>query len=134
MWFGSKTTGIQALGIALTFLGLYLYDRNSDSGRADRRAKLAGVNGRTVRPLLPLNEDTAAGERSTFFGSSEKEMVDSPMNGLKPAGSGSGSGSGLFNPAGLWNNSKSNGTALLPNGDAKKQDAWRPGSGAKGEG
>lgn len=38
VWFGSPTTPVQALGIALTFLGLYLYDRNSHDDMADRRA------------------------------------------------------------------------------------------------
>lgn len=52
VWFGSSTTPVQAGGIALTFLGLYLYDRTSDSAKADRRAKLEQL--RTERPLLPL--------------------------------------------------------------------------------
>lgn len=38
LWFGSPTTSTQAVGIALTFLGLYLYDRNSHDDVADRRA------------------------------------------------------------------------------------------------
>lgn len=38
VWFGNSVSAIQALGIGLTFLGLYLYDRISDSSHADRRA------------------------------------------------------------------------------------------------
>jgi solute carrier family 35 protein E1 len=50
VWFGSAITQIQGLGIALTFLGLYLYDRSSDAEKAERR-------GRTFRlPLLPVVE------------------------------------------------------------------------------
>ena len=57
VWFGNSTTPLQAVGIALTFLGLYLYDRTSDSAKADRRAKLEGL--RTERPLLPFtSKDT----------------------------------------------------------------------------
>lgn len=57
VWFGNSTTTLQAVGIALTFLGLYLYDRTSDSAKADRRAKLEGL--RTERPLLPFtSKDT----------------------------------------------------------------------------
>ncbi|KAL9120331.1 MAG: hypothetical protein Q9187_003110 [Circinaria calcarea] len=39
VWFGSRTTPVQAAGIALTFIGLYLYDRTSDAAKADRKAK-----------------------------------------------------------------------------------------------
>ena len=57
VWFGNSTTPLQAVGIALTFLGLYLYDRTSDSAKADRRAKLETL--RTERPLLPFtSKDT----------------------------------------------------------------------------
>lgn len=55
VWFGSRTTSVQAAGIALTFLGLYLYDRTSDAARADRRAKLA--QSRNEDTLLPLVTD-----------------------------------------------------------------------------
>lgn len=51
VWFGSRTTPIQGAGIALTFLGLYLYDRTSDASRADRKAKLAQLK---LDPLLPI--------------------------------------------------------------------------------
>ena len=51
VWFGSRTTPVQAGGIALTFFGLYLYDRTSGSEKAERRAKL-GTSGQ--EPLLPL--------------------------------------------------------------------------------
>ena len=52
VWFGNSTTPVQAMGIALTFLGLYLYDRTSDSNKVDRRAKLE--QSRLDKPLLPL--------------------------------------------------------------------------------
>ncbi|MCJ1307030.1 suppressor of loss of ypt1 [Agyrium rufum] len=56
IWFGSSTSPVQAAGIALTFLGLYLYDRTSDSSKADRRAK--ALESRNGRPLLPLSTDS----------------------------------------------------------------------------
>ncbi|KAK5988689.1 Putative transporter C83.11 [Cladobotryum mycophilum] len=55
LWFRSPTTPMQAVGIALTFLGLYLYDRTSESNKADRRARTMQTRGGT--PLLPLSED-----------------------------------------------------------------------------
>lgn len=54
LWFRSPTTPIQAVGIALTFLGLYLYDRSSESNKADRKARTMAQSA-TPAPLLPLN-------------------------------------------------------------------------------
>jgi solute carrier family 35, member E1 len=53
-WFRSPTTPIQAAGIGLTFLGLYLYDRTSESNKADRKARMIAQTN-TPQPLLPLN-------------------------------------------------------------------------------
>lgn len=55
VWFGSSTTPVQAFGIALTFLGLYLYDRTSHEDSADRRANADHF--KTREALLPLNID-----------------------------------------------------------------------------
>lgn len=57
VWFGNKTTRLQGVGIVLTFLGLYLYDRTSDAAKADRRARAAQTKGMT--PLLPVAEHMA---------------------------------------------------------------------------
>ncbi|KAF9883034.1 suppressor of loss of ypt1 [Aspergillus nanangensis] len=53
VWFGSATTSIQAFGIALTFIGLYLYDRNSHDDLADRRANTDHFHAKDS--VLPLN-------------------------------------------------------------------------------
>ncbi|PHH72351.1 hypothetical protein CDD83_4989 [Cordyceps sp. RAO-2017] len=64
MWFKSPTTPIQAVGIALTLFGLYLYDRSSESNKADRRARLIAQS-RSGTPLLPVDEkQPAVGYRS----------------------------------------------------------------------
>ncbi|KAK1761186.1 triose-phosphate transporter family-domain-containing protein [Echria macrotheca] len=53
-WFRSPTTNVQAAGIALTFLGLYLYDRSNMKNKADQRARsLSRVN--ATESILPLN-------------------------------------------------------------------------------
>ncbi|KAK5107657.1 hypothetical protein LTR62_000938 [Meristemomyces frigidus] len=53
VWFGNPMTGIQGMGFGLTFLGLYLYDRTSDtSAKADKKAREKGEG---ERPLLPIN-------------------------------------------------------------------------------
>lgn len=53
IWFGSSTTPIQAFGIGLTFLGLYLYDRNSHDDVADQRANADHFRAR--QSILPMN-------------------------------------------------------------------------------
>lgn len=52
LWFGNPMTKIQGFGFAMTFLGLYLYDRTSDASKADKRAR---EKAETQDPLLPLN-------------------------------------------------------------------------------
>lgn len=52
IWFQNSTTRIQGFGIALTFFGLYLYDRTSHSNKADRKAKMMDIK---EEPLLPLS-------------------------------------------------------------------------------
>ncbi|OQD73468.1 hypothetical protein PENDEC_c015G05307 [Penicillium decumbens] len=53
VWFGSSTTSVQAFGIGLTFVGLYLYDRNSHDDVADKRANADHFRAR--QSLLPTN-------------------------------------------------------------------------------
>jgi solute carrier family 35 protein E1 len=59
IWFQNPTTPLQAAGIALTFFGLYLYDRTSESNKADRKAKLMNI---AEEPLLPLNSRPNTGD------------------------------------------------------------------------
>ncbi|KAK3304447.1 triose-phosphate transporter family-domain-containing protein [Chaetomium strumarium] len=54
IWFRSPTTKIQAVGIALTFLGLYLYDRSNHKNKADQRAR-AMTETKKEATLLPLS-------------------------------------------------------------------------------
>lgn len=53
VWFRNSTTKLQGVGIALTFLGLYFYDRSSEKNKADRKARTMTESKGT--PLLPLN-------------------------------------------------------------------------------
>ncbi|KAF2671629.1 TPT-domain-containing protein [Microthyrium microscopicum] len=92
MWFGNRVTKVQWLGIALTFLGLYLYDRTSDAEKADRRARNAAQS----TTLLPLVEKespphtTTTFPRQPLFGagaSHSKENGHHPnINGWLPSG------------------------------------------------
>ncbi|KAL2845805.1 triose-phosphate transporter family-domain-containing protein [Aspergillus pseudodeflectus] len=58
IWFGSNTTPIQGFGIALTFLGLYLYDRNSHDDAADQKANTDHFHSKGT--VLPLSTRTAS--------------------------------------------------------------------------
>ncbi|KAI1826944.1 triose-phosphate transporter [Xylaria intraflava] len=81
LWFGNSTTPVQAVGIALTFIGLYLYDRTNNSNKADRRARLSQGSVRTG-PLLPLS--AAPGTPASGQGG---PLYDSPVtmfNGVTP--------------------------------------------------
>lgn len=71
IWFGSRTTSVQAAGIALTFVGLYLYDRTSDAARADRIVKLSQAKADDT--LLPLAREhsTINGAMNGFLASPE---------------------------------------------------------------
>ena len=107
VWFGSQTTPIQALGIALTFLGLYLYDRTSDAGKVDRRAML---DSRRPQPLLPLSGN------GPFPGMGSAALMESPA---KSSGGLISGRSFLYGKVNGW-----------PNGEAKKDDSkWVKGEG-----
>jgi solute carrier family 35 protein E1 len=94
-WFGSSTTNVQAVGIALTFestpsmfyhgklisaggihrfLGLYLYDRAGDTSRKEKALKAQQL--KDVQPLLPLNEvHTVAGSSSSYIDSPKSKKA-----------------------------------------------------------
>jgi solute carrier family 35, member E1 len=117
VWFGNRTTKVQAIGIALTFLGLYLYDRTSDAAKADRRAQLQQFKTQdTLLPLSTTNPHLASslavgaasgqlyGGANGFVNSidaSEKEKVEAP------------------------NSNKNDMDSWLPPG-TKQEETWRP--------
>lgn len=120
VWFQNPTTKVQGLGIALTFFGLYLYDRTSGRSKADRRAKLMDIKEESSS-ILPLTNPRLNGagspngaglEPSRSYngyalnsGSEDKRNDDS--------GARIGRARGNSNPA--W----------LPPG-TKQEDTWRP--------
>ncbi|KAL8686908.1 MAG: hypothetical protein Q9218_006774 [Villophora microphyllina] len=101
VWFGSETTRVQGLGIALTFLGLYLYDRTSDATKADRKAKMEQMRSET--PILPTYANTPAEGQG---------MMSGPLFTATP----------LSATSGMWG-----GTNGFVSGDEKKYDAAGPG-------
>ena len=108
IWFGNRTTSLQAFGIALTFLGLYLYDRNNDTSKAERRAKLEGL--RAGAPLLPL----------TSLGPPHNSILGGTAITETPASASSGYAFGAI-------------SNFAVNGDEKKLDAAGPGRPSPGK-
>jgi len=53
VWFGNKMSSVQASGVALTFVGLYLYDRTNDASRRERKARavFAREGGGSLLPM-----------------------------------------------------------------------------------
>ncbi|KIV99139.1 uncharacterized protein PV09_09170 [Verruconis gallopava] len=82
VWFGNKVTSVQAMGIALTFLGLYLYDRTSGHhAKAEKRQRL-----RDMPSLLPVHEvATPLVDKASF---TESSMVanDAVFGGYRGEG------------------------------------------------
>ncbi|KAH6669916.1 triose-phosphate transporter family-domain-containing protein [Halenospora varia] len=74
IWFQNPTTKIQGLGIALTFFGLYLYDRTKSS-KADRKAAMMDIK---PESLLPLSNTPA----SSINGGVPATVFESPIRGF----------------------------------------------------
>lgn len=70
IWFRNQTTPLQGVGIGLTFVGLYLYDRTHDRDKADRKANMMEIK---EQPLLPLNT------RDALNSSQNAPVFESPM-------------------------------------------------------
>lgn len=96
IWFGSSTTSTQAVGIALTFLGLYLYDRNSHDDVADQRANADHFRNRDsllplakaglkIREPIPFHFPPIPAERSESLASAD-EKKDERSSSIRPRG------------------------------------------------
>ncbi|KAK4100992.1 TPT-domain-containing protein [Parathielavia hyrcaniae] len=83
LWFRSPTTNVQAAGIALTFLGLYLYDRSNEKNKADQRARsMTETRLRQDATLLPLTTKHApspAADGGQMNGSPAVMVFESPV-------------------------------------------------------
>lgn len=130
VWFRNPTTNIQAVGIALTFLGLYLYDRSNESNKADRRARLLSQSAAKTQPLLPLN--TQGG----FAQSQKASVFESPMsvstgpapylytNGHSSFANGSGEDKKKSDDIGAGRQRGSSNAAWLPPG-TRQEHTWK---------
>ncbi|OHE96162.1 triose-phosphate transporter [Colletotrichum orchidophilum] len=121
IWFRNQTTPLQGVGILLTFVGLYLYDRTHDRDKADRKAKMMEIK---EEPLLPLNTKDAlnASQNAPVF---ESPMVSagafqSFSNGHSPHGEDAKKSDG---PSSGRARGASNAAWLAPG--TKQEDTWR---------
>ncbi|EFE34507.1 uncharacterized protein ARB_06908 [Trichophyton benhamiae CBS 112371] len=121
VWFGNATTPIQAFGIALTFLGLYLYDRNKQDDAADRRANADHFHKNNT--ILPLN--TASNGSAKVWNSNGYTFPPPSVGGL---------GIHPMDVNGKKEDDKTNGVSRrnsmarpwLPPG-TKQESTWQPG-------
>lgn len=93
-YFRNPTTKVQGLGIALTFFGLYLYDRTSES-KAEKKAKMMNIKEESILPLSnvangashvsPVSFSTSPSRGYTngyaFTPNSDDKKSDDPVNG-----------------------------------------------------
>ncbi|KAM0277994.1 hypothetical protein ACHAQH_005448 [Verticillium albo-atrum] len=123
IWFKGSTTPVQGLGIALTFLGLYLYDRTHDREKADHKASMLEIK---KEPILPLNtRDLVSSQNAPVF--------DSPITTSAASHIGNGYGGEGFkkaedSPGRVPGDSKA---AWLTRG-TKQEDTWRVGDSRAG--
>lgn len=77
-WFRSPTTKVQAAGIALTFFGLYLYDRTKES-RAERKAQtLTEIKEESLLPLNTRDVSRPVGQNVSVYQSPASTTTPHP--------------------------------------------------------
>ncbi|KAK2047353.1 triose-phosphate transporter [Colletotrichum somersetense] len=122
IWFRNPTTPLQGVGILMTFLGLYLYDRTHDRDKADRKAKMMEIK---EEPLLPLNTSDA------FNANQNAPVYESPMVTAGPFQSFSNGPSPRRSEDSKKSDGPSNGRARGASNAAwlapgtKQEDTWR---------
>ncbi|KAK4133028.1 TPT-domain-containing protein [Trichocladium antarcticum] len=145
-WFRSPTTNVQAAGIALTFLGLYLYDRSQAKNKADQRAR-SMTDTKRDETLLPLSTKHAAAAAAALGGPTAAAglgpnggMFESPVameSAAAAASAFSSSANVMMDPkksddvgrggAGGRMRGQSNAAWLAPG--TRQEDTWRVGDG-----
>lgn len=121
VWFGNPMTTIQGFGFALTFAGLYLYDRMSDAEKADKRAKVMDESKDTLLPLV--NADAKRSDAPVFVASPISDNFNRPLGGGSGYSNGDPVGSGPGRPRAPSGLSPHGGTGWLPPG-TKQEETW----------
>lgn len=123
IWFGKPVTHVQAVGFALTFLGLYLYDRTRD-GKADAKAKL--LHSAKQEALLPISLDKMNDRSSGSTPVPQKSYSNGYANGFSRDEKKS-------DDVGPGRPRRESGVGWLPPG-TKQEETWRPGDASHAHG
>ncbi|KAK4631565.1 Putative transporter [Fulvia fulva] len=128
VWFGNPMTSVQGFGFALTFVGLYLYDRTSDAEKADKRAR---EQGESKEPLLPLNvADAKKSDGPTFTQSPMSADIGQSFAGRSGYMNGDPNGSGPGRPYANGSPSANGVPISMPPG-TKAEETWNKGDVAR---
>lgn len=128
VWFRNSTTKLQAVGIALTVFGLYLYDRSSEKNKADRKARTMTESKGT--PLLPLQTNGSLGATQSGSVVFESPLAITPSPSAHPYTNGYSAPSPEDNkksddPVSARTRAPSNAQWLRPG--TTQQETWRIG-------
>ncbi|GME44753.1 hypothetical protein GTA08_BOTSDO07824 [Neofusicoccum parvum] len=123
IWFGKPVTHVQAVGFALTFLGLYLYDRTRD-GKADAKAKL--LHSAKQEALLPISLDKMNDRSSGSTPVPQNSYSNGYANGFSRDEKKS-------DDVGPGRPRRESGVGWLPPG-TKQEETWRPGDASHAHG
>lgn len=121
IWFGNPMTPVQACGIGLTFLGLYIYDRTNDVARKEKQVRSA-MQGRDA--LLPLIGGDAKRSDGAIFTQLPMGIDHGQgFGGFRPHANGDSSANGPKRSRSPKHISPANGSAWLPPG-TKQESTW----------
>ncbi|KAK3387000.1 triose-phosphate transporter family-domain-containing protein [Podospora didyma] len=113
IWFRNPTTNVQAVGIALTFMGLYLYDRSNMKNKADQRAR-SMTETKLSESILPLHTTKQGADmigNSSGGGGQIGPVFESPLD--------------MEGPPHAYTNSHSASNSTASNDPKKSDDAGR---------
>lgn len=123
IWFGKPVTKVQAVGFALTFLGLYLYDRTRDN-KADQKAKM--LHSAKQEALLPLSLEKMNDRSSGSTPVQQSSYSNGYVNGFNRDEK-------KNDDVGPGRPRRESGVGWLPRG-TKQEETWRPGDSSHAHG
>ncbi|KAL1648007.1 hypothetical protein SLS58_002332 [Diplodia intermedia] len=115
IWFGKPVTHVQAVGFALTFLGLYLYDRTRDN-KADHKAKMLHAK---QESLLPVSLEKMNDKSSNGSPMAQSSYANGFVNGFTKDDK-------KNDDVGPGRPRRESGVGWLPPG-TRQEETWRPG-------
>ncbi|TVY13808.1 putative transporter protein [Lachnellula arida] len=124
IWFQNPVSGVQGIGIGLTFLGLYLYDRTNEQSRADRKASMMDVKPTSILPTSAPNINTG------LANGTGNGISIAPTRGVSNGYALSNLGEDKKNETRGRASSHAHATWMPPG--TKQEDTWRPNSSGLG--